>query len=114
MAPCRVAKSIRPLLPDGPVTPLYLWHRIRHRPAVHMTRRESFSATHRLGRPEWSAEKNYSVFGKCSNPNWHGHNYELWVTVKAEVDKETGFVVNHSALSRLMHEHVIDPCSNEV
>ncbi len=82
-------------------------------PVVHITRRERFSAAHRLGRPEWSAEKNYSVFGKCSNPNWHGHNYELWVTVKAEVDKETGFVVNLSALSKLMHQHVIDPMDHK-
>ncbi|MBS1939885.1 MAG: 6-carboxytetrahydropterin synthase [Bacteroidetes bacterium] len=82
-------------------------------PVVHITRRERFSAAHRLGRPEWSAEKNFSVFGKCSNPNWHGHNYELWVTVKAEVDKETGFVVNLSALSKLMHQHVIDPMDHK-
>ncbi|MBS1568767.1 MAG: 6-carboxytetrahydropterin synthase [Bacteroidetes bacterium] len=80
---------------------------------VHITRRERFSAAHRLGRPEWSAEKNLEVFGKCSNPNWHGHNYELWVTVKAEVDKETGFVVNLSALSKLMHLHVIDPMDHK-
>ncbi|MCO6483931.1 MAG: 6-carboxytetrahydropterin synthase [Flavobacteriales bacterium] len=75
---------------------------------VHITRRERFSAAHRLGRPEWSAEKNLETFGKCSNPNWHGHNYELWVTVKGETDKKTGFVINLSALSRVMHEHVID------
>ena len=77
-------------------------------PVVHITRRERFSAAHKLGRPEWSAEKNLATFGKCSNPNWHGHNYELWVTVKGETSAETGFVVDLSALSRLMHEHVID------
>lgn len=75
---------------------------------VRITRRERFSAAHRLGRPEWSAEKNLETFGKCSNPNWHGHNYELWVTVEGETDKETGFVINLSALSRIMHEQVID------
>lgn len=75
---------------------------------VHITRRERFSAAHRLGHPEWSAEKNLETFGKCSNPNWHGHNYELWVTVKGETDPETGFVINLSALSRIMHERVID------
>lgn len=77
-------------------------------PIVHITRRERFSAAHKLGRTEWSAEKNFATFGKCSNPNWHGHNYELWVTVKGETDAETGFVVDLSALSRVMHEQVID------
>lgn len=77
-------------------------------PVVHITRRERFSAAHRLGHPEWSEARNLEVFGKCANPNWHGHNYVLWVTVKAEVSKETGFVVNLKLLSRLMHEHVID------
>ena len=77
-------------------------------PVVHITRRERFSAAHKLGRPEWSAEKNFATFGKCSNPNWHGHNYELWVTVKGETEPETGFVIDLSALSRIMHEHVID------
>jgi 6-pyruvoyltetrahydropterin/6-carboxytetrahydropterin synthase len=75
---------------------------------VHITRRERFSAAHKLSRPDWSLEKNFEVFGKCSNPNWHGHNYELWVTVKGEPSKETGFVVDLSALSRLIHEHVVD------
>ncbi|MBP8823021.1 MAG: 6-carboxytetrahydropterin synthase [Flavobacteriales bacterium] len=82
-------------------------------PIVHITRRERFSAAHRLGRPEWSAQKNREVFGKCANPNWHGHNYELWVTVKGDTDPETGFVVDLSALSRLMHQHVIDPMDHK-
>lgn len=77
-------------------------------PIVHITRRERFSAAHKLGRQEWSAEKNMDVFGKCANPNWHGHNYELWVTVQGDIDPETGFVVDLSALSRLIHRHVID------
>ena len=47
-------------------------------PIVHITRRERFSAAHKLSRPDWSAEKNMATFGKCANPNWHGHNYELW------------------------------------
>ena len=61
-------------------------------PTVHITRRERFSAAHKLSRPDWSAEKNYATFGKCSNPNWHGHNYDLWVTVKGIPSTETGFV----------------------
>lgn len=113
MAPCRVVKINCPLLPGGPCNPVVPLASHPHMPIVHITRRERFSAAHRLGRPEWSAEKNLEVFGKCSNPNWHGHNYELWVTVKAEVDKETGFVVNLSALSKLMHLHVIDPMDHK-
>ncbi|HEX2617173.1 MAG TPA: 6-carboxytetrahydropterin synthase [Flavobacteriales bacterium] len=74
---------------------------------VHITRRERFSAAHKLARPEWSDEKNLEVFGKCANPNWHGHNYELWVTVKGEPDPQTGFVVDLSLLSKLIHDHVI-------
>jgi 6-pyruvoyltetrahydropterin/6-carboxytetrahydropterin synthase len=77
-------------------------------PTVHITRRERFSAAHKLGKPEWSAEKNLATFGKCANPNWHGHNYELWVTVAGNTDPATGFVIDLSALSKLMHEHVID------
>ncbi|MCB9183319.1 MAG: 6-carboxytetrahydropterin synthase [Flavobacteriales bacterium] len=75
---------------------------------VHITRRERFSAAHRLHRPDWSDARNLEVFGKCSNPNWHGHNYELWVTVKGEQDPATSFVVDLSALSRLINTHVID------
>ena len=77
-------------------------------PIVHITRRARFSAAHKLARPEWSPEKNFATFGKCSNPNWHGHNYDLWVTVKGEPSKETGFVVDLSEVSRLMHERVVD------
>lgn len=74
---------------------------------VHITRRERFSAAHKLGRPEWSPERNAEVFGKCANPNWHGHNYQLWVTVKGEPSPETGFVVDLSLLSRIINDRVI-------
>ena len=74
---------------------------------VHITRRERFSAAHMLSRPEWTEEKNLEVFGKCSNPNWHGHNYELFVTVKGELNPETGFVVNLSKLGKIVQEKVI-------
>jgi 6-pyruvoyltetrahydropterin/6-carboxytetrahydropterin synthase len=77
-------------------------------PIVHITRRERFSAAHKLSRPDWSLEKNYATFGKCSNPNWHGHNYVLWVTVSGEPSTETSFVTDLSALSRLIKEHVLD------
>lgn len=76
-------------------------------PIVHITRRERFSAAHKLSRPDWSPEKNMATFGKCANPNWHGHNYELWVTVKGEPSKETGFVVDLSELGRIINERVI-------
>lgn len=74
---------------------------------VHITRRERFSAAHKLSRPDWSTERNLEVFGKCANPNWHGHNYELWVTVKGEPDPGTGFVVDLSELGRIINEEVI-------
>jgi len=73
-----------------------------------ITRRERFNAAHRLFRPEWTDEKNMEVFGKCSNPNWHGHNYELYVTVKGSVSKETGFVLNLKDLSRILKTRIID------
>lgn len=75
---------------------------------VYVTRRERFNAAHRLFREDWTDEKNREIFGKCSNPNWHGHNYELYVTVKGKVSKETGFVVNLKALSKILKEKVID------
>ena len=74
---------------------------------MYITRRERFSAAHMLSRDEWSDEKNYEVFGKCSNPNWHGHNYELFVTVKGEPSEETGFVANLSAVGDIVKEKVI-------
>ena len=61
---------------------------------VYITRRETFNAAHRLYRPDWDDVKNLEVFGKCSNPQWHGHNYVLYVTVQGPVDPGTGFVVN--------------------
>ena len=75
---------------------------------IYITRRETFSAAHRLARKEWSDEKNNEVFGKCANPNWHGHNYILWVTVKGDVNKETGFVTNLSDVSRIIKQNVLD------
>lgn len=77
-------------------------------PIVHITRRERFCASHRLARPDWSEAKNLEVFGKCSNPNGHGHNYVLWVTVAGEPDPETSFVTDLSMLSRIIKERVID------
>ena len=75
---------------------------------IYITRKESFCAAHKVARNDWSTEKNYEVFGKCSNPNWHGHNYTLWVTVKGEVNPETGFVANLSTVSELIKKNILD------
>jgi 6-pyruvoyltetrahydropterin/6-carboxytetrahydropterin synthase len=74
---------------------------------VKITRRLHFAAAHRLGRPEWDEDRNAAVFGQCANPNWHGHNYELDVTVEGEVDPETGFVMDLKALKSVVEERVI-------
>jgi 6-pyruvoyltetrahydropterin/6-carboxytetrahydropterin synthase len=75
---------------------------------VYITRRETFNAAHKLWRPEWSDEKNQEVFGKCSNHNWHGHNFQLYITVKGVPHSETGFVMNLKVLSLLVREHIIE------
>lgn len=74
---------------------------------IYITRRERFSAAHKLYRADWSDEKNEDIFGKCANPNWHGHNYELWVTVKGTPDPSTGFVVDLSVLGDIVKKEVI-------
>lgn len=75
---------------------------------IYITRKEIFCAAHKLSRPDWTVEKNLEVFGKCSNPNWHGHNYTLWVTVKGEVNPETGFVANLAEISSIIKKNVLD------
>ena len=75
---------------------------------IYLTRRERFCAAHRMFREEWSDETNKEVFGKCSNPNWHGHNYVLWVTIKGEPSPEHGFVLNISLLKQIILEKIID------
>jgi 6-pyruvoyltetrahydropterin/6-carboxytetrahydropterin synthase len=77
-------------------------------PRVRVTRRLHFSAAHRLVRSDWSAEENRRVFGLCASPNWHGHNYELDVTVEGEVDPETGFVLDLKVLRELVEARVVD------
>ena len=74
---------------------------------IYITRRERFNAAHRLYRSDYSEKENLEVFGKCSNPNWHGHNYELFVTVKGEINKQTGFLVNLKKLSKIIKEQII-------
>ncbi len=73
---------------------------------VAVYRKEHFNAAHRLHVPAWSDEKNNEIFGKCNNPNWHGHNYEFIVRLTGEPDPETGYVYDMKHLSDLMKEHV--------
>jgi 6-pyruvoyltetrahydropterin/6-carboxytetrahydropterin synthase len=75
---------------------------------VTVSRKAQFNAAHRLFNPNWSFEKNDEVFGKCNNPNYHGHNYELVVSVKGTIDPETGYVIDMKDLKALIKEHVED------
>ena len=74
---------------------------------VYITRRETFAAAHRLFKPELSDEENLKLFGKCSNPNWHGHNYTLEVIVAGEVNPGTGFVMDLKELKEVVRKNVI-------
>ena len=75
---------------------------------VYLTRRERFNAAHKLWVKDWSKKKNKAVFGKCANKNWHGHNYELFVTVKGKPDPLTGFVMDAKKLSTLIKKEITD------
>jgi 6-pyruvoyltetrahydropterin/6-carboxytetrahydropterin synthase len=75
---------------------------------VYVIRKEHFNAAHRLFNPAWSDEKNQEVFGLCANNNWHGHNFELIVTVKGKPDSETGFVFDLKQLGDIIKKEIID------
>lgn len=75
---------------------------------VYVTRRERFNAAHRMFRADWTDEKNLEIFGKCSNPLWHGHNYVLYVTVKGELNPETSYVTDLSGLSQIIKKEIIE------
>ena len=75
---------------------------------IYITRRESFNAAHRLFREDLSDEKNFEIFGKCSNPNWHGHNYTLFVTVKGNINPQTGLLINLKELSAIINKEIIN------
>ena len=75
---------------------------------VYLTRVEHFNAAHKLANPNWSKEKNEEVFGVCANENWHGHNYELLVTIKGHPHPETGFLFDVKKLSMLIKQFIID------
>jgi len=74
---------------------------------VKVSRKEHFNAAHRLHNPEWSAEVNEKIFGKCNNPNYHGHNYELIVSLTGEPDPQTGYLFDLKVLSDLIKENVL-------
>lgn len=76
---------------------------------VTVSRKAQFNAAHRLCNPNWSDQKNDEVFGKCNNPNYHGHNYALIVSVKGSIDPETGYVIDLKDLKALIYEHVEKP-----
>lgn len=75
---------------------------------VYVSRKEHFNAAHKLYNPNWSREKNEEVFGPCANENWHGHNFEMIVTVKGLPDPDTGFVVDLKKLSRVIKDQVVE------
>jgi len=75
---------------------------------IYITRKASFNAAHKLSRPDWTEDENAAVYGKCANPNWHGHNYQLYVTVKGEVNPETGFLVDLKWLKDVINTAVVD------
>ena len=80
---------------------------------IYITRRETFNAAHKLWREDWSEDKNWEVFGKCSNKNWHGHNFEIFVTVKGVPSEDTGFVINLKDLSAILKDEVIEPLDHK-
>jgi 6-pyruvoyltetrahydropterin/6-carboxytetrahydropterin synthase len=75
---------------------------------IYITRRETFNAAHRLFREDYSNEKNMEVFGNCSNPNWHGHNYILFVTVKGNINPQTGLLINLKELSTIIKNEITE------
>lgn len=74
---------------------------------AHIIRREHFSAAHRLFLPELTDSENFEIFGKCSNPNWHGHNYNLYVTIEGNVDPRTGLIIHLRHISKLIEEKIL-------
>ena len=75
---------------------------------VYLTRIEHFNAAHKLYNPNWTKEKNNEVFGKCANENWHGHNFELYVTIKGQPDPETGFIYDAKKLGGIIQEKIVE------
>jgi len=76
---------------------------------ISVTRKEHFNCAHRLHNPKWSDEKNSSFYGKCNNPNYHGHNYNLEVTITGELDQESGYLIDMKYLSDIIKEEILNP-----
>ncbi|MBI1307129.1 MAG: 6-carboxytetrahydropterin synthase [Bacteroidetes bacterium] len=75
---------------------------------IYITRKEHFNAAHKLYNPNWSAEENDAVFGKCANKNWHGHNFDLYVTIKGTPNEDTGFIMDLKKLRDVIQAEVIE------
>jgi len=75
---------------------------------IYITRREVFNAAHRVFNKDWSDEKNLEVYGKCANPNWHGHNYNLYITIKGNIRQDTGYVADLKSVSAIIREKIIE------
>lgn len=75
---------------------------------IYITRKEHFNAAHKMYRADWTEEKNHAMFGKCANKNWHGHNYNLFVTVKGEVSYETGYLIDLKELKVIINDYVVE------
>jgi 6-pyruvoyltetrahydropterin/6-carboxytetrahydropterin synthase len=82
-------------------------------PVVYVTRRVHFNAAHRLFNPAWTDEQNELVFGKCNNPLWHGHNYEMEVTLAGHPDPDTGYVYDLGKLAHLLEERILSKCDHK-
>jgi len=80
---------------------------------IYVTRKSHFNASHRLHNPDKSDEWNQKTFGKCNNPNWHGHNYTIEVTVAGEPDAETGYVIDLGDLKQIIKKKILDPCDHK-
>ena len=76
---------------------------------ISVTRKEHFNCAHRLHNPNWSNEKNASFYGKCNNPNYHGHNYNLEVTITGPIDEESGYLIDMKELSDIIKEEILIP-----
>lgn len=100
----------RPNVPlsDGATSRVWYGRLLIFSNMVYLTRMEHFNAAHKLYNPAWSKEQNDEVFGPCANENWHGHNYDLFVTIKGEPEADTGFLFDVKNLSMIIKEHVIE------
>lgn len=86
---------------------------INNQPVLFITRKAHFNAAHKLFNPNWSKEKNDEIFGKCANENWHGHNFDLHITIKGFVNQETGFVMDLKQLKKIIETEIVEPLDHK-